>query len=369
MSIGGVIQQNGVDCTTIPSNTPTPSITATPSQTPSNSCVPNYSFVDGTLYVCYGGGYNSYTVYRNTNTCWTGNQYYNAYSGATAGNPSNSVDPNPNWVSNGAAFCSGCVAYQPQIDNNPCSTSYNTTRNFNLGATSPCNYTPNWVNNGATFCSGCIAYQPQIDNNPCSPTAGQTRNVNLGATSPCNYSADYSSNVGTFYICSAGSVLSYTVYENTNGCYTGANRYYDGYHGPTPTNYSNDYPNTAPNWVTDYNYCGGPNNWDLYAHQTDQNPCSSQYGTSQNVLIEVHSATCGFASYAQSLAYDPYSAANACAGSPSTYYTTTVSMGSGIGIYIDPNCVNLASAGYYSDVNNGSVYYFNGTSTGATADC
>lgn len=47
-----------------------------------------------------------------------------------------------------------------------------------------CPNTANWVNNGAAFCSGCILYQPQIDDS-CSATGGQTRNLDLGAYDGC----------------------------------------------------------------------------------------------------------------------------------------------------------------------------------------
>ena len=141
----------------------------------------------------------------------------------------------PNWVNNGSVFCSACVAYQPQIDNNPCSATYNTTRNLNLGAGAPCDYAANWVNNGAVFCSSCVSYQPQIDNNPCSATYNTTRNVNLGAGAPCNY---------------------------------------------------------TPNWVNSTSTCVG---FDLYNVEIDNNPCSPTYNTTKlGSLIQPNSPTCGY---------------------------------------------------------------------------
>jgi hypothetical protein len=143
--------------------------------------------------------------------------------------------PIPNWVNNGAVFCSACVSYQPQIDTNPCSPTYNTTRNVNLGAGSPCDYTANWVNNGAVFCSSCVSYQPQIDTNPCSATYNTTRNVNLGAGAPCNYTA---------------------------------------------------------NWVNSSTTCVG---FDLYNVEIDNNPCSPTYNTTRvGSLIQANSPTCGY---------------------------------------------------------------------------
>jgi hypothetical protein len=68
------------------------------------------------------------------------------------------------------------------------------------------------------FCSGCVSYQPQINNNICSTTYNTTRNVNLGAGAPCDYAANYSSEVGIF--CD-GAGNNLTVYQNTNPCFTG----------------------------------------------------------------------------------------------------------------------------------------------------
>jgi hypothetical protein len=199
-------------------------------------------------------------------------------------------NPTANWVNNGAVFCSSCVSYQPQIDNNPCSPTYNTTRNVNLGAGAPCNYAANWVNNGATFCSDCVAYQPEIDNNPCSATYNNTRDVNLGAAAPCNYDANYSSAVGTLYVCNVpgGGVNSYTVYQNTNGCFSGNQFYSNG--NSYATNPSNTMPSTVQNWQPNGdNYCSGV---DLYQPQIQINPCAVNYEGVRDELIQANSNTC-----------------------------------------------------------------------------
>jgi hypothetical protein len=154
------------------------------------------------------------------------------------------------WTNNGSTFCSSCHLYQPQIDTNFCSSTYNQTRNVDLGVNDGCgswvystyctgcdyysketntctgnvrnvtliqsnspscggccgqSTTPNWVNNGAAYCSGGVQYQPQIDNNACSPTYNQTRTLNLGYQTACcgdfalsvNYNSQYCS--GTNY--------------------------------------------------------------------------------------------------------------------------------------------------------------------------
>jgi hypothetical protein len=146
-------------------------VTITPTSTPSVSAVANYDNLVGYTYTC-NSGVTSYPVYQNSNAAFTGNQFLR--------------------------------------------TENNTTSATNPSQSAP-NSAENWVNNGSVFCSGCVSYQPQINNNICSTTYNSTRNVNLGAGSPCNYDANYSSAVGS--LCISGT--TYTVYQNTNSCFTG----------------------------------------------------------------------------------------------------------------------------------------------------
>jgi hypothetical protein len=99
-----------------------------------------------------------------------------------------------NWQNTGGYACySTCNLYNIERDINPCSPTYTQTRQGSLyqsnstscGGCCGQSTSANWVDNGATFCSGCNLYQPQIDNNPCSATYNQTRNVNLGVSSTC----------------------------------------------------------------------------------------------------------------------------------------------------------------------------------------
>jgi hypothetical protein len=313
-------------------------------------------------------GYNTcsncvtYLVYRDTNLC---SPTYNNYQ-VNGVNVGNTAPQNGNcittalWVRDGEEFCLNCIAYQPQRDNNPCSATYNDTRNLSLGASSPCVYdeawtsqgyntcvncvnylvyrntnpcsatynnyrvngvnvgntaptsgncntTANWVNNGSTFCSSCVAYQPQIDNNPCSATYNNTRNVNLGATAPCDYTANYSNNVGNLYVCNVvgGGVNTYIVYQNTNPCFTGNQFFANG--NSYATNPSNAYPNTTQVWVQNgANYCLGR---DLYQPQIQTNECAVNYNGVRDQLIEADSSTCA----------ESYTMANCLGGGATTY--------------------------------------------------
>jgi hypothetical protein len=115
----------------------------------------------------------SYQTQRQTNPCAA---EYNTTRNVNlgAGAPCNY---NATWANNGAVFCSDCVSYQPQINTNPCFTGTQ-TRNVNLGAGAPCNYAENWVNrdiNTYYVCVGYDKYYQQIDNNPCSATYNTTR--------------------------------------------------------------------------------------------------------------------------------------------------------------------------------------------------
>jgi hypothetical protein len=245
----------------------------------------NYSSAIGTYYVCYGGGYNSYTVYQNTNACFGGNQYY-ANGTSYSSNPSNSVNASANWVNNGGVFCSGCDRYQPQIDNNSCSSTYNNTRNVLVASNSSlcggcCGQSTaaNWQNNGSIFCSSCRRYQPQIDANGCSPTSGQTRNVDLGVSADCG-------SWDTQYYCDGCTRYS----KEVNYC-TGAERNVQvvGYDSVDCGGCCGQ--GTDPNWQ---NY-GAQTCQGCYTKQVqqDQNPCSGTYGGFRNVIGDTAVDGCG----------------------------------------------------------------------------
>lgn len=217
----------------------TPQLTQPPYGTCDTSA--NYSLSVGNYYTCSNGSVITTPVFQNTNTCFTGNQ-----------------------------FRAGITTYV----SNPANSFPNTSAN--------------WVNNGSSFCSNCIAYQPQIDTNPCSSTYNQTRNLNLGQSSPCVYTASYTNNIGTLYICSNGTVFSYPVYQNTNPCFTG-NQYFAN-NTTYATNPSNSAPDTTQNWQQNgANYCSGV---DLYQPQIQINPCAVNYNGTRNQLIEANSNTC-----------------------------------------------------------------------------
>lgn len=142
-----------------------------------------------------------------------------------------------------------------------------------------CNPTPDWENNGATFCSGCNLYQPQIDVNPCSPTYNNTRNVDLGANDSC----------GTWvfsYYCSGCDKYSHEVNSctsnvrnvtlvETNSTYCG------GCCGQS----------TAPNWTYESYTC---TSGEQINTERDTNACSPTYNQTRQVNIGYTTACCSY---------------------------------------------------------------------------
>jgi hypothetical protein len=263
---------------------------------PSGACNVTPNFVSQGYNTCVGC--TNYLVFRDDNPC---SPTYNNYrvNGVNVGNTaptSGNCNTTANWTSQMYVTCVNCNSYLVYRDTNPCSATYNNYRvnGVNVGNTAPtlgaCNTDANWVNNGSTFCSSCVAYQPQIDNNPCSATYNNTRNVNLGATSPCVYTANYSNNVGNLYVCNVpgGGVNTYIVYQNTNACFTGNQFFANG--NSYATNPSNSYPDTTQNWQPNgANYCSGV---DLYQPQIQTNPCAVNYNGVRDQLIEANSSSC-----------------------------------------------------------------------------
>jgi hypothetical protein len=162
-----------------------------------SACNTAQNWVNTGNYNCYGTC-DKYNIEIQNNPCASGfnttrqgsiNQSYSTFCGGCCGQSTLA-----NWVNSGSYNCYGsCTKYNVEVDNNGCSPTYNQTRQgsaveFNSGFCGGCcGATPsaNWVNNGATFCDGCYLQQPQIDDNSCSSTYQQTRNVDLGVNTSC----------------------------------------------------------------------------------------------------------------------------------------------------------------------------------------
>lgn len=349
----------------------------------------NYSSAVGTYYVCNAGTVNSYTVYQNTNACFQGYQYY-ANGTAYASNPSNSVNTAANWVNNGSIFCSGCDRYQPQIDDNTCSSTYNQTRNVLVASNSSlcggcCGQSTaaNWVNNGDIFCSNCNQYQPQIDNNPCSATYNQTRNVQLNTNSTncggcCGQDLSASWSDQGYQTCV--NCTQYTVFRDTNPCSSTYNNY-----RVNGVNVGNSQPsgtpcNTSATWTNSGGqYCSGCN---LVQDQYDSNPCSATYNQTRTVTVTSNAESCGswnleyYCSGYNKYSRERNSCSNAtrndtlvetnsgyCGYSTCTQYEMINSNGYGLSDYIEwSSCGGGVESTYVSDGSSVIICFQTGTS-------
>lgn len=207
---------------------------------PTSACntTANYSTLWGHTYSCSNGTVTTTAdVYKNSNICFTGNQY-KIGSTTYATDPSESAPSTvETWVvAFGQYECDGCTQYFVEINNNSCSSTYNTTRRGQVRYQSTTNCDPccgqstaaQWtVVFGSEWCVGCDQYFKEVDLNPCSPTHNQER------TSP-------------------------TVQYNTTNC--------GGCCGQS----------TASNWTILFgsHSCGDPGDCNLYYNEVDLGPCS-----------------------------------------------------------------------------------------------
>lgn len=193
---------------------------------------------------CYGC--TDVDIFQNQNKCYTGtNKYYSGYNGGTY----YTTDPSDGGCDRVAAYTSNIGSYC-QIVGTTCTkitVAQNTKTCFtgnqfrdSLGNTystnpsthgyneSPCSTAVTLVNTGYTTCVGCSNVNSQKDNNPCSGTYNKYY-VNgslygdgstLPPTASCDTAASYSL-VGT----RCYDFSNWTVYVNSNACYTGNNQY------------------------------------------------------------------------------------------------------------------------------------------------
>ena len=162
-----------------------------------SACNTTQNWVNTGNYNCYSTC-NKYNVEIQNNPCASGYnttrqgsvvEFGSTFCGGCCGQSTAA-----NWVNSGTYACyATCNKYNVEIDNNGCSPTYGQTQQGSLVESNSsfcggcCGSSPsaNWVNNGATFCMGCYLNQPQIDDNPCSSTYGDTRDVDLGVNTSC----------------------------------------------------------------------------------------------------------------------------------------------------------------------------------------
>ena len=244
VSTGGVIQ-TVINCTNIPSNTP--SATVTPTPTPTTSIIRTPAYTSQGYQTCYST--TLYPVYLDTNpNSYTYNHYFAGAGTIDLGTSPPAAGNNTDvWVDNESTRCNivsnVCYEEKQQTQTNPCGASGNGATRWvsNPGGTA-CNTTQNWVDEGSTFCSDCYVYQTQRQTNPCATGYNTTRNVKLGQGAPCDYAAHYTNSVGTLWTCSSGNVInSFEVLRNSNPCFSGNQFYSNGNtYVNDPSNSEND---------------------------------------------------------------------------------------------------------------------------------
>jgi len=266
----------------------------------------------------------------------------------------------PNWVDNGASYCDACVSKQPQIDNNPCSSTYNQTRVINAG--SACNTTQNWVNTGSYNCYGtCNKYNVEIQNNPCASGYNTTRQgsvAEFGSTfcgGCCGQSTAANWVNSGSYNC-YGSCTKYNVEIDNNGCSPTYNQTRQGSAVEFNSSFCGGCCGSSPsaNWVNNGStYCDGCY---LQQPQIDDNPCSSTYGDTRNVDLGVNTACGAWVQSFYCVGYDKWSKeTNTCTGSIRDQYLVEVNS-SYCGYVPPPTCRTYQIVGYNSDEYVDGVY-------------
>jgi hypothetical protein len=208
---------------------PTPTPTATPDQTP--------YWVNITTQ-CYGCDVYNIQEDQNPNS----GTYNTTRQGSLVA--SNSTDcggccgqsTTQNWV-NVSTECDGCNLYHVQEQQNGCAPDYLGRRRGDLissnstdcGGCCGQSTTPDWQNTGGTECDNDahILYYVQIDQNPCSSTYNTTQrggvaeynSVTCGYIPPNNYYSVYQScSVGSnYYVYAGGTINIGTIYINDVG--------------------------------------------------------------------------------------------------------------------------------------------------------
>lgn len=348
---------------------------------PAGNCNTTASWTSQAYNTC--SSCTNYLVYRDTNPC---SPTYNNYRvndvnvGNTAPTNGNCVTT-PILTAQNYNTCYQCANWAVFRDTRPCSATFNNyilnqppgQTFINVGNTAPsngnCVTTANWQNEGARVCIDCTSYQPQRDVNPCSSTYNTTRNSDgvLGAA-PCNTTTpSYTNPAGTYHYCSGGTVNTAAVMANTNACYSGMNtaqfRVDLGggnylYYG-VGSNPANSYPSTDANWINmlpieDYYECVGNVR---YYRQMDINQCSPTAGQTRTGAQDgIVAGYCGYNPvtctsydiYNSDANYDVYISYEQCGGS-----TVYDSVGPGMTMNV---CAveNTVSAGGASVTNVGS---------------
>lgn len=288
-----------------------------PANPQTGSCNTSAAYTKAVGFLC--NGCTTHTVYQNENTCFTGNQFFaNGISYAT--NPStgacNTSAVYDIFVGNRCVSCTNRAVYQ---NSNGCfgGNQYYTPYNGQTWATNPttpdCQFDANYNIPVGSRCIGCVTYTVYQNSNSCFSGDQYVVNGTTYAYNPstgdCSPNPNYNSIVG--YMCI--SCTTYTVYANTNSCYLG-NQYYTSYNGGTT--YSSNPSTTSclstPSIQnTGFQTCSSCTTYDIYR---DQNPCSSTYNHYyvNGVSVGLSVPPTGACNYSQNIVYQGYNTCVDC---------------------------------------------------------
>jgi hypothetical protein len=177
----------------------------------------NYSIPDGTYWTCSNGTTTPNTIYRNSNVCFTGNQWY--LLGTTyATKPPTNTEPSvaPDWQQYASNYCSGTTLYQPQKQMNPCGVNYLGVRDqpieYNSNTCAEVYVLSDCISGGTGF---SIVYPKN------SYSVGQ-RVTASGATFVIT-SVTSTGNAGSYALSNTGQTGCPQVYTIVQGCLDGQN--------------------------------------------------------------------------------------------------------------------------------------------------
>jgi hypothetical protein len=250
----------------------------------------NYSDNIGTYYSCSAGTINENTVYENTNTCFTGNQYKAGTVTYTTDPSNESPDTDPILTDQGYYTCYNCSDKLVYKNTNECSPFYGYyyVNGDRLTTTAPaaalCPTEANWVDLGFQTCYGCQDLQVYQNQANCVTNSYKYRIGGEGGVvvdeRPSNVLCNTLANwvLTGFNTCS--SCANYAVYRDTNGCSSTYNQYRvnNVVVGATEP--------TRGNCITTANYQNFGSrvcvNCTSYQPQKDMNPCSATAGDIKN---------------------------------------------------------------------------------------
>jgi hypothetical protein len=342
------------------SNTITVAPTTTTTSTTTCNPTPNWQ---NTGFSCYGGC-DKYNVQTDLNVCSPTSgqtrqgslvESNSTYCGGCCGQGTS-----PSWTNQGAAYCDSCVSKQLQLDTNSCSSTYNQTRVITSG--SACNTTQSWVNSGSYNCySTCNKYNVEIQNNPCASGYNTTRQGSVAEYSStfcggcCGQSAAPNWVNSGSYAC-YGSCEKYNVEVDNNSCSPTYNQTRQGSVVENNSSFCGGCCGQFPsaNWVNDgATFCDGCY---LQQPQIDSNTCSSTYGQTRNVDLGVSTACGPWIQSYYCVGYDKWSReTNSCTGNVRDEHLVEVNSAY-CGYVPPPTCRQYQIIGYNSDEYVDGIY-------------